>query len=127
MRAIAQPPESPDAAFAGATHAPVELHTFGAAQSSTDWHVVLHVPPVSQLNGAQSFGIPPGSVMMLPEQTPTTTGLQAPLLHAKPLAQSVSTVHVVLHAVVPLHAKPPGHVVAMPVAHLPVPSHALRV
>jgi|HubBroStandDraft_6_1064221.scaffolds.fasta_scaffold302598_3 hypothetical protein len=43
------PPELPVCPVGGATHAPFESHTLGAAQSSTDEHVVRHEPPLSQL------------------------------------------------------------------------------
>lgn len=42
----------------GDTHCPAELHTLGVAQSSTDAHTVLHLPPLSQRYGAQSVEPP---------------------------------------------------------------------
>jgi hypothetical protein len=47
--------------------------------------------------------------------------------HAKPIAQSVSFAQLALHFVVPLHAYPPGHVVAAPATQSPLPSHELVV
>jgi len=81
-------------------HWPLESQTFGGAQSSSEAHVVRHVPPLSQLNGAQSVTLPPDEVMTLPEQTPPDAA-HTPALHEYPVAQSASTMHVVLHAVAP--------------------------
>jgi hypothetical protein len=52
--AVAHPPELPELTVGGATHWSFELHTLGATQSSTEVHVVAHLPVLStQIYGAQ--------------------------------------------------------------------------
>lgn len=68
LRPIAQPlPLSPPDPDAGSTHAPAALHTYGAWQSETVAHAVMHCPSwhVKGEHGVASADVPPGG--MTPE------------------------------------------------------------
>jgi hypothetical protein len=109
-RAIASehPPEAP-LDWLACTQRALGSHTNGATQSFTLPHGCRHAPP-AQTYGAQSCVMPLESVTVCPSgaQRPPL-GTHAPWTQVKPVKQSASAAHAVLHALVPAHAKLAGH------------------
>jgi hypothetical protein len=126
--ASAQPPELELATGAcAATHFPAGSQTLGATQSLTDAQLDRHWPPEHSY-GSQAVTLPFGSTTLFPSalHDGPAFGAHTPFAQPKPVAQSESTVQPVWQ-LAPLHAKPPGHAVAMPATQTPAPLQVLVV
>jgi hypothetical protein len=131
--AIAHPPELPLFELVdGATHMLVESHTFGDAHWDDVAQTMLHDPLDGlHVNGAHSVGVPVPIIDDVPSVEHVgalLAGAHVPIVHTKPVAQSVLTAHVVAHFIVEaLHARLCGHAMAAPGTHSPLPSQLLSV